>query len=118
MVEQGAIKLSGDGSLSGRTAAVSEPFLGTDGTGILYRDQQSLERIVRDLDAQGLQIAIHAIGDRAVAQVVAAYSQVIRAGGLNEKRQQIEHAGVLSRLLIQSMADRDLGRGHPAAHVV
>ena len=108
MVKQGAIKLSGDGSLSGRTAAVSEPFLGTGNTGILYRDQQSLERIVLDLDAQGLQIAIHAIGDRAVAQVVAAYSQVIRAGRENEKRHRIEHAGVLSPLLIQSMADRDL----------
>lgn len=108
MVKRGPVKLFGDGSLSGRTAAVSKPYLGTKNIGILNRDQECLNRIVRDLDSSDLQIAIHAIGDRAVAQVVAAYSQVIRPGNANKKRHRIEHAGILNPQLIQSMAQRDM----------
>lgn len=108
MVKSGPVKLFGDGSLSGQTAAVTKPFLGTENTGILYRDQESLNSIIRDLDGSNLQIAIHAIGDRAVTQVIAAYSQVIKPGQSNEKRHRIEHAGILNPQLIRTMAQRDL----------
>ncbi len=101
LVKAGPIKLTGDGSLSGRTAAVTQPFVGTRDRGLLYRDQGSLDRIVRELDAQGYQIAIHAIGDRAVEQAIKAYSRVISKG--NPRRHRIEHGGILNLQLVESM---------------
>ncbi|MDY6877423.1 MAG: amidohydrolase [Chloroflexota bacterium] len=104
----GAIKLIGDGSLSGRTAAVSEPYQNTDGLGILYRDQEALDKIVQELDARGYQIAVHAIGDRAVEQVLLAYEKVIGRGNPNIRRHRMEHAGILNPDLLRFMADIDL----------
>ncbi len=104
----GAIKLLGDGSLSGRTAAVSIPYQGTENTGILYRNQDELDKLVKTLDEKGLQIAIHAIGDVAVDQVLSAYEKVIKKGGQNKRRHRMEHAGILNQELIQRMVDVDL----------
>jgi len=104
----GAIKLIGDGSLSGRTAAVSEPYQDTDNLGVLYRDQETLDTIVQELDSKGFQIAIHAIGDRAIEQVLLAYEKVIGRGNLNSNRHRMEHAGILNPELLQFMADIDL----------
>jgi len=108
MFKLGPMKLFGDGSLSGRTAAVSIPYDGTSNTGILYRSQEMLDDIVQKLDRKNFQIAVHAIGDRAVEQVVKAYQKVLGKGRPNLKRHRIEHAGILNPDLIQAMADLDL----------
>jgi predicted amidohydrolase YtcJ len=104
----GPVKILGDGSLSGRTAAVSVPYEGTDNTGILYRDQSVLDEIVCHLDALGYQVATHAIGDRAVEQVLHAYEKVIGRGKPNLKRHRMEHAGIVNQNLVDRMADIDL----------
>ncbi len=100
----GAMKVMGDGSLSGRTAAVSEPYLNTPGTGILYMDQEKMDRTVQEIHQKGFQAAVHAIGDRAVEQVVNAYEKVIRPEGENRLRHRIEHAGILNDELMDRMA--------------
>jgi predicted amidohydrolase YtcJ len=102
------MKLFGDGSLSGRTAAVSIPYQNTTNTGILYRSQEMLDDIIYKLDKQNFQIAVHAIGDRAVEQVLNSYKKVMGINKPNIKRHRIEHAGILNPDLIQSMADLDL----------
>jgi predicted amidohydrolase YtcJ len=102
----GPVKLISDGSLSGRTAAVSQPYQGTQDLGILYYPQEKLDQIVRELDARDLQIAIHAIGDRAVEQVLLAYEKV--TGGGNPHRHRMEHAGIVSHQLVQKMVDTNL----------
>ena len=104
----GPVKLIGDGSLSGRTAAVSVPYENTDKVGILYRDQETLDGIVQELDAMGQQIAIHAIGDRAVEQVLRAYEKVIGRGNPNPKRHRIEHAGIFTPELLQLIGELDV----------
>ena len=104
----GAVKLLGDGSLSGRTAAVSVPYENTNNKGILLRTQEALDEIVQQLDRKGFQISIHAIGDRAVQQVLSSYRKVIGGVGSNVNRHRIEHAGVLSPEIIQAMADMDV----------
>lgn len=104
----GPIKVMGDGSLSGRTAAVSEPYLNMPGTGILYMDQERMNGVVREVHEKGFQCAIHAIGDRAVEQVVTAYEKVITPGSGNPLRHRIEHAGILNSELMDRMAALDL----------
>jgi hypothetical protein len=104
----GPMKLFGDGSLSGRTAAVSIPYQDSTNTGILYRSQEILDDIIDELDKKDFQIAVHAIGDRAVEQVINSYKKVLGKDKQNLKRHRIEHAGILNPDLIQSMADLDL----------
>ena len=108
ILKLGPIKILGDGSLSGRTAAVSVPYENTDNMGILYKNQEELNRIVPELDRRGFQISIHAIGDVAMEHVLQAYKKVIGRGKMNTKRHRIEHAGILNPRLIQSMADMDV----------
>ncbi|MFB6104050.1 MAG: amidohydrolase [Halobacteriaceae archaeon] len=87
-VQTGAIKTFTDGSFGGRTAKVSTPYADGDGTGQWVVDPASLEdRVARVTDA-GFQVAIHAIGDEAVAAALDA----IAAHGTPEDRHRIEHA--------------------------
>jgi predicted amidohydrolase YtcJ len=104
----GPIKVMSDGSLSGRTAAVSEPYRNTPGNGMLTMDQDRMNESVREIHEKGFQAAIHAIGDRAVEQVMTAFEQVIPRGSGNPMRHRIEHAGVLDPVLIRRMAERDI----------
>jgi len=104
----GPIKILSDGSLSGRTAAVSEPYLNAPGTGILYLQQEQMNQALKEIHQKGFQAAVHAIGDRAVDQVLTAYEQVIRPGAGNPLRHRIEHAGILDRRLIERLAALDL----------
>ncbi|MBC8443558.1 MAG: amidohydrolase [Deltaproteobacteria bacterium] len=108
MFKLGPMKLLGDGSLSGRTAAVSIPYENTNDTGILYRNQETLDQIVRNLHEKGFQISIHAIGDRAVMQVLKAYEIIIGPKGPNPMRHRIEHAGILNQEIMQRIADMDV----------
>ena len=61
------IKFVMDGSTGGRTAAFSQPYIGDpDNYGELYNDQTKLNEDVETAIRAGIQISIHAIGDRAI----------------------------------------------------
>jgi len=64
--------------------------------------------VVREIHEKGFQSAIHAIGDRAMEQVVTAYEKVIPAGSGNPLRHRIEHAGILTHTLMDRMAAMDI----------
>jgi predicted amidohydrolase YtcJ len=106
-VHLGAVKLFADGSLSGATAAVSQPYQGSAGRGILHRRAEELSAIVRTLDDRGFQIAAHAIGDRAIEQVAHAYAAVIGRGRPNQRRHRIEHVGIAPPALLAELARID-----------
>jgi predicted amidohydrolase YtcJ len=90
------VKLFTDGSLGARTAALREPYSDEPQTsGILRHTDEELSEMVEKVDARGLQVVIHAIGDRAVEQAIAALSRV--TGAKNPRRHRIEHAGLLPR---------------------
>jgi predicted amidohydrolase YtcJ len=66
MLRVGGIKIFADGTLGSQTAAMLESFEGNPGNrGILAIPEQEMIDTVREASAQGLIIAIHAIGDRA-----------------------------------------------------
>src|SRR5690606_15125584 len=66
----GAFKFTIDGSLGGATAALREPYLNGGGRGITYADQDELDQLVWKAHAAGFQLALHAIGDRAIEMAV------------------------------------------------
>ena len=70
MVRIQGLKFVLDGSVGGRTAAVEEPFEGSNSRGILYYDTPDVAPMVARSLSSGLRVAIHGIGDRAVTQAL------------------------------------------------
>jgi len=96
MLRTGGLKGFADGSLGSTTALFFDPYLDAPNTsGIpsdeMFPDGAMLER-VRGADQAGLQVLIHAIGDRANDQVLSIYEQVAREDGERDRRFRIEHA--------------------------
>jgi predicted amidohydrolase YtcJ len=88
------VKLFADGSLSGGTAAVSEPY--RDGTrGILRLDGGAIEDLAARASRAGHRVAVHAIGGRAIDAVLDAYER-LAARGLAQPRPRLEHFGLPS----------------------
>jgi predicted amidohydrolase YtcJ len=89
----GLLKAFVDGSLGSHTAAMLEPFSDapTD-TGFFVTDPDTMLARVRAADAAGLQLAIHAIGDRAIRTQLDIFATVAREHGPRDRRWRIEHA--------------------------
>jgi predicted amidohydrolase YtcJ len=77
-----------DGSIGARTAAFSEPYRDGTGHGQILLDRAALARLWRQAGEAGLQLSIHAIGDRAIEEVLAAAPL---AGASAHDRHRIEH---------------------------
>jgi predicted amidohydrolase YtcJ len=101
-----AVKIWADGGMSSRTAAIHGTYpVPPYGSGILFFERDELTEMVRDFDARGFQVAIHAQGDRAIETVLDAYAAVLEAGAGNPRRHRIEHGGALYPPLAARAAD-------------
>ncbi|MEM7324234.1 MAG: amidohydrolase [Actinomycetota bacterium] len=91
----GPVKIFADGSLIGRTAAMSEDFDGEPGNnGYFQMDEQKLHTLIGNAHRSGWQVATHAIGDRAVASVLDAYQEAQARHPRADTRHRIEHCGM------------------------
>ena len=100
----GPTKIFSDGALSTRTAALRAPYAdGAGNSGMLLWPEQTLESMILRAHAAGWQIATHALGDRAVETVVAAYGKAISAAPRNDHRHRIEHCMLLDERLAMEM---------------
>jgi predicted amidohydrolase YtcJ len=89
----GGLKGFVDGSLGSSTALFYEPYLDArDTRGLTVTPLAELEEAVRRADAAGLQVAIHAIGDRANAELLDLYAEVFDGAPERDRRYRIEHA--------------------------
>jgi predicted amidohydrolase YtcJ len=94
MLMIGAVKFFLDGSAGGRTAWMSEPYLGADATtGVRMWQDAELERMVLDAHVKGYRLACHAIGDAAIEQLITAYEKALTAHPDPDRRHRIEHCG-------------------------
>ena len=96
MLRTGGLKGFADGSLGSTTALFFEPYNDApDSNGIaadeVFPEGAMLER-VRGADRAGLQVMIHAIGDRANDKILSIYEQVEKEDGDRDRRFRIEHA--------------------------
>ncbi len=89
----GMLKGFVDGSLGSHTAAFFEPFTDAPSdSGLLVNSPEDLYRWIRQADSAGLQVAVHAIGDRANAILLDIYERVAAEHGPRDRRFRIEHA--------------------------
>ncbi len=101
----GGLKGFVDGSLGSTTAWFYEPYDDEPGTsGLVVVDTLELEQLIIAGDSLGLQIVIHAIGDRANDWLLAAFGKARSANGPRDRRFRIEHAQHLTREAIARMA--------------
>lgn len=92
-IRTGGVKGFVDGSLGSHTAAFIEPYtdLKTD-TGLFVNSEENLYRWVLESDRAGLQVVIHAIGDRAINFLLNTYEKVTEENGERDRRFRIEHS--------------------------
>lgn len=101
MVRTGAIKIVADGSFGARTAKLSEPYETVDTTGQWVVEPDRLADLIAEADADGFQVAVHAIGDAAVAATLDAFEATDAAA----RRHRIEHAELVDDALLERFAD-------------
>lgn len=97
-----AVKFFSDGGLSGKTAALHRTYKNNNDKGILRLDPaQFLEQAAMAMD-KGLNIATHAIGDRAIDMVLDVYERLSTKP--NAAFNRIEHFGLPSDEAMTRMA--------------
>ena len=84
------IKFFADGGLSGATAALGVPYRHADTRGVLRLEPEQFLTLARQAHDSGWRIATHAIGDRAIDQVLHVYEAL----GPGRLRHRIEHLGL------------------------
>ena len=108
MLRVGALKGFADGSLGSTTALFDEPYRDEPNTSGLPGSEMFPEGAmlgrVRDADRAGLQVFIHAIGDKANDLILSIFEQVERENGARDRRFRIEHAQHLHPRDIQRFA--------------
>lgn len=103
----GAMKVFGDGSAGGLTAAMSEPYVAGDAEnyGIFVYTDKQMHDYLAHYHKLGYQLAIHAIGDAAIEQVLSGIEKASTAEQpILGRRHRIEHCGFLSDSQIARMA--------------
>jgi predicted amidohydrolase YtcJ len=93
----GAVKGFVDGVVESKTAAMLEPYVGGGGSGELQWTAEDLDRTVAAYDAEGFQILLHAIGDRAIRMALDAYERAEKKNGTSGRRHRVEHFVVPAR---------------------
>jgi predicted amidohydrolase YtcJ len=100
LISTGILKAFADGVVESRTAALLEPYEGTDEQGDPLWAADELAEAVRAADARGWQVQVHAIGDAAIRQALDAFSATSP-----EQRHRIEHIEAPSPLDIPRFAE-------------
>jgi hypothetical protein len=103
-VRIGSLKVFADGSLGARTAALREPYYDEPATkGLMHYSQEELNALVLQAHTAELQLAMHAIGDKAIDMVLTALENALTKVPRKDHRHRIEHASVLDEDLISRM---------------
>jgi predicted amidohydrolase YtcJ len=104
-----AIKLTADGALGSRGAALIEPYTDDPGnTGLITTPPERIKSVaVRALKA-GFQLNVHAIGDRANRMVLDQFEAALKEVPVADHRFRIEHAQILHHIDIPRFAQLDV----------
>lgn len=101
-VKLGAVKLFADGSISERTALLSEPYAGLgDYRGISRATRETLYEQTRKAYLAGWQVGTHANGDVAIDSVLGIYEQLQREFPRRDSRFRIEHCTLVTPDLVR-----------------
>jgi len=96
LLRLGNLKAFADGAMGSTTAWMDEPFTGHPGNSGLagpeLLDAENFYAMMQSADKAGLQISIHAIGDRANRTILDLFARLEKQNGPADRRLRIEHA--------------------------
>jgi predicted amidohydrolase YtcJ len=108
-VRWGGLKALADGSLGSRTALFHRAYDDAPNTrGLTVNDLSRLREWTTQADRNGLQVAIHAIGDEANDDVLDLFAAVAQTNGTRDRRFRIEHAQHLTPAAIPRFAKQNV----------
>ncbi len=113
-IRWGGLKIFADGALGPRTAAMIAPYEGEpENLGIVVTDKEEMVELVSRASANGFASTIHAIGDRAVHDVLDVYEQVrreeaARGDARPTRRHRIEHVQLIHPDDVNRLAELDI----------
>ena len=92
-LKTGIVKISADGVIESRTAALLAPYVGTTAAGAPNFEAEELNKIIAMMDRRGWQVQVHAIGDRTVRMTLDAFERasVVNPPIARGRRHRIEH---------------------------
>ena len=91
----GPLKMLGDGALGARTAYLGRPYADDPSTcGIPVFSQEVMDEMVGYANAQGMQVAIHAIGDACLDRILTAYERAMASHPRKDPRHGIVHCQI------------------------
>jgi predicted amidohydrolase YtcJ len=119
MLRVGGLKGFADGSLGSTTAWFFEPYVDSPHTKGLASDEiPFMEERVGAADRAGLQIMIHAIGDRGNDTVLSVFEKTIAQNGDRDRRFRIEHAQHLNEGIIGRFASNKIVASMQPYHTI
>ncbi|HKS76689.1 MAG TPA: amidohydrolase [Terriglobales bacterium] len=105
-VRVGAQKMICDGSISERTARLSQPYIGRQNDfGILVTPEPQLYELARKAHLAGWQLATHANGDVAIDVTLRVYERLQKESPRRDPRYRLEHCTVVNDSLVQRIHD-------------
>jgi len=91
-IDVDSVKIYMDGVIEFGTSPLLEPYADPEyGSGEFFYEQEVVDDYFTRLDAMGLQIHVHAIGDAAVRRALDAFDTMRAANGMSDNRHQIVH---------------------------
>jgi hypothetical protein len=93
----GGIKILADGGIAGRTAYLSDPYIGSEDRGILaVESEQVLHDLIRRGHSAGFQVCVHANGDRVIQMALDGFEKALRERPRKDHRHRLEHCTVVN----------------------
>ena len=108
MVKYGFYKIYTDGSLGGRTALMTQPYHDDpEATGACHYSQEELDAMVKAAYDRNLQIAVHAIGDRATEMTLTALKKAYDANPKpwDQIRFRLTHCSLINDRIIAMLRE-------------
>jgi predicted amidohydrolase YtcJ len=106
LLRMGAVKGYADGSLGSHTAYFFDAYTDEPNSHGLLSDEMhppsAMQQRLKGADAAGLQLCVHAIGDRGISMILDIFEQIEKTNGKRDRRWRIEHS--------QHMANKDFAR--------
>ena len=105
-VRLGAMKITCDGSISERTARLSQPYAGRpDDYGIIVMDDEQMYPYAKKAYDAGWQIGIHANGDVGIDITLKLFERLYKENPKKDPRFRIEHCTLINDGLIKRMKE-------------
>lgn len=86
-----SVKIYIDGVIETRTSFMLQPYEGGEDNFPPFYNQNTLNEFVQKIDAMGVQVHTHAIGDGAIRNALNAYEHARKVNGPGDNRHQITH---------------------------